>query len=75
MKKNDEFVSETLSLGSNGEGVIKFDGITYFVPGCLPGEKVRVKTLKIKGNIGYGKLAGDNISCFKQGYAALRDSG
>lgn len=57
MKKNDEFVAEVLSLGSNGEGIIKFDEVTYFVSGCIPGEKVKIKTLKIKGNIGYGKLS------------------
>lgn len=44
-----------ISLGSEGEGIVKAEGITFFVPLCLKGEKVQVKALKIKGNIGYGK--------------------
>lgn len=55
MEKNDCFIGEVLALGSEGEGIINKDGITFFVPFCFTGETVRVKVLKIKGNIGYGK--------------------
>ncbi|MBQ8374319.1 MAG: 23S rRNA (uracil(1939)-C(5))-methyltransferase RlmD [Clostridia bacterium] len=54
--KNECITALTQTLGSNGEGVIKHDGITFFVPACLPGEKVRFRVLKVKGNIGYGKV-------------------
>ncbi len=56
MEKNDIVCAITESLGSNGEGVIRHERVTFFVPACLPGEKVRFKILKLKGNIGYGKL-------------------
>ncbi len=56
MEKNQEFTGEVIALGSNGEGIIKHGGVTYFVPYCLEGETVRVKVLKVKGNIGYGKV-------------------
>ena len=56
MEKNDIICAVTEGLGSNGEGVIRHEGVTFFVPACLPGEKVRFKVLKIKGNIGYGKV-------------------
>ncbi|MBR2341526.1 MAG: 23S rRNA (uracil(1939)-C(5))-methyltransferase RlmD [Clostridia bacterium] len=56
MEKNDILCAITEGLGSNGEGVIRHEGVTFFVPACLPGEKVRFKVLKIKGNIGYGKV-------------------
>lgn len=56
MQKNDTICAITEGLGSNGEGVIKHEGVTFFVPACLPGEKVRFKILKIKGNVGYGKV-------------------
>ena len=55
IEKNDIICAVTDAIGSNGEGIIKHEGITFFVPACLPGEKVRFKVLKIKGNIGYGK--------------------
>ena len=56
IEKNDILCALTQALGSGGEGIIKHEGITFFVPACLPGEKVRFKVLKIKGNIGYGKV-------------------
>ena len=56
MEKNDIICATTEALGTNGEGIIKHEGITFFVPACLPGEKVRFKVLKIKDNIGYGKV-------------------
>ncbi len=56
IEKNDSICAVTDAMGSNGEGIIRHEGITFFVPACLPGEKVRFKVLKIKGNIGYGKV-------------------
>lgn len=55
MEKNECFIGEVVALGSEGEGIINKDGITFFVPFCFTGETARVKILKIKGNIGYGK--------------------
>lgn len=56
IEKNDIICAVTDAIGTNGEGIIRHEGITFFVPACLPGEKVRFKVLKIKGNIGYGKV-------------------
>ncbi len=56
LQKNDTVCAETVAIGSGGEGIIPYEGITFFVPACLPGEKVRFKVLKIKDKIGYGKL-------------------
>ncbi len=56
IEKNDIICAVTDAIGTNGEGVIRHEGVTFFVPSCLPGEKVRFKVLKIKGNIGYGKV-------------------
>ncbi len=56
IEKNDSICAVTDAVGSNGEGIIRHEGITFFVPSCLPGERVRFKVLKIKGNIGYGKV-------------------
>ena len=56
IEKNDVICAVTEAMGTNGEGIIRHEGITFFVPACLPGEKVRFKVLKVKGNIGYGKV-------------------
>lgn len=55
VQKNDVVCAVTEGLGSNGEGILRYEGITFFVPACLPGEKVRFRVLKVKGNVGYGK--------------------
>ncbi len=56
MEKNKEYKGEVLSLGSEGEGIIKLEGTTAFVPFCLAGEKVSFKVLKVGGSVAYGKL-------------------
>ena len=39
IEKNKIYNTECLSSGSEGEGIVKIDGFTVFVPGMLPGEK------------------------------------
>lgn len=56
MEKNNEYIGEVLSLGSEGEGIIKIGEETAFVPFCLAGERVTFKALKASGKIAYGKL-------------------
>ncbi len=56
IEKNDIICAVTDAIGSNGEGIVRHEGVTFFVPACLPGEKVRFRVLKVKGNIGYGKV-------------------
>ena len=56
MEKNQSICALVEAIGSAGEGIIRHEGVTFFVPACLPNEKVRFKVLKIKDKIGYGKL-------------------
>lgn len=56
MQKNEERVGLVVGLGSNGEGVIREDGLVVFVPYALVGEKVRYKALKVEKKCAYGKL-------------------
>ena len=56
LHKNEEYEGLVEGLGTDGEGIIKTEGTTMFVPFCLTGERVRFKVLKVKGNIAYGKL-------------------
>lgn len=56
MEKNEMITAVAEGIGSNGEGIIRHEGVTFFVPACLPGEKVRFRVLKVKDKIGYGKV-------------------
>ena len=56
MEKNREYKGEVLSLGSEGEGIIKLEEERAFVPFCLEGETVSFKVLKAGGGVAYGKL-------------------
>lgn len=58
MNKNQEYIGEVLSLGSEGEGVINCGDGVAFVPFCLVGERVGFKALKVTGRVAYGKLTG-----------------
>lgn len=55
-EKNDIIRGVVEAIGAGGEGIIRHEGVTFFVPACLPGEKVRFKVFKVKGNVGYGKV-------------------
>ena len=56
IEKNDSICAVVEAIGGGGEGIIRHEGVTFFVPACLPGEKVRFRVLKIKNQIGYGKI-------------------
>ncbi|QHQ60522.1 23S rRNA (uracil(1939)-C(5))-methyltransferase RlmD [Anaerocolumna sedimenticola] len=56
INKNDELIIEIDDIGSEGEGIGKYQGYTLFVKNALPGDKVRVKAMKCKKNYGYARL-------------------
>jgi len=56
VRKNEEHVAEIIGVSHEGAGVGRVNGFTLFVSGALPGEKVRVKVLKVKKQYGYAKL-------------------
>lgn len=47
MVKNEEKIGVVLSLGMNGEGVIKDEDTVVFVPFALVGEKLDIKYLRL----------------------------
>lgn len=43
-------------LGHSAEGVGRIEGVTVFVPGALPGERVRLKIVAVKKNYAVGAV-------------------
>ena len=56
MVKNQNYVGVVERLGSNGEGIVRTEDCTVFVPYALPQEKIRYKVLKVKKNVAFGKV-------------------
>ncbi|MBQ7339689.1 MAG: 23S rRNA (uracil(1939)-C(5))-methyltransferase RlmD [Clostridia bacterium] len=56
MVKNQEKIGVVIALGMNGEGILKDEDYTIFVPFALPTEKIKYKVLKVSKNCVYGKL-------------------
>lgn len=56
MKKNDEFVLTIDDLGAGGEGIGKYEGMTFFVKDALIGDVIRAKAMKLKKTYGYARL-------------------
>lgn len=56
MTKNEIKEGLVVSFGMNGEGVLKENDATVFVPYAITGEKIRYKLLKISGKIAFGKV-------------------
>ncbi|MDE6585155.1 MAG: 23S rRNA (uracil(1939)-C(5))-methyltransferase RlmD [Clostridia bacterium] len=56
MEKNKIYKGLVEGLGTGGEGIIKTEGTTAFVPFCLEGEEISFKALKVDGKIAYGKV-------------------
>ena len=55
MDKNEIIIGCAEALGTSGEGIVKQDGMTVFVPYLLPGERAKIKILQVKGSIAYGR--------------------
>jgi len=56
VEKNQYIEMEFNDLGHDGEGIGKYQGFTLFVPGALPGEKAKVKVVKVTKNFAFGRL-------------------
>lgn len=54
--KNQDYIIDITGTTHEGNGVGKVDGFTVFVEGALPGEKVKIKAVKVNKNYAYGKL-------------------
>lgn len=55
-EKNKTYEIEISGLGTNGEGVGKFEDFTIFVEGALPTEKILAEIVEVKKNYAVGRL-------------------
>ncbi len=58
LKRNDDVVLKIDTLGSEGQGVGRYEGFAVFVPGALRGETVHAHIIKVAASYAVGKLAG-----------------
>lgn len=56
VKKNQYIEMTITGLGHEGQGVGKYEGYTLFVPDSLPGDKIKIKVVKVNKNFGFGRL-------------------
>lgn len=56
MKKNDIFELEITDMGTDGEGIGHYDGMTFFVKDALIGDVIAARATKLKKNYGYARV-------------------
>lgn len=56
VNKNDEVIIDIEDIGSDGEGIGKYQGYTIFVKNAIVGDKIKTKLMKTKKSYGYGRL-------------------
>ena len=56
LNKNDDIVLEISAMGSEGQGIGRYEGLAVFVNGAIVGEKVNVHIIKVNKTYAVGKL-------------------
>ena len=56
MKKNDTFTITIKDMGIHGEGIGKYDGMTFFVKDAILGDRIVAAVTKLKKDYGYARL-------------------
>ena len=51
----EELILDIIDINSQGRGVGKYEGFTFFIDGCTLGDKVKVEIIELKRNFGVGK--------------------
>lgn len=56
VKKNDIFPLTIVDMGVDGEGIGKYEGMTFFVKDALIGDVILARAVKLKKNYGYARV-------------------
>ena len=56
MQKNDIIELKIEDMGVDGEGIGKYDGMTFFVKDAVLGDEIEARITKMKKNYGYARV-------------------
>lgn len=56
MNKNDLFEMAITDMGTDGEGIGRYEGMTFFVKDALIGDIISARAVKLKKNYGYARV-------------------
>lgn len=56
VEKNDVLEATVVAQGNGGEGVLRVEEYPLFIPGALPGEKVRARVVRVNRGHGFARL-------------------
>lgn len=56
MQKNDLFEVEIVDIGVDGEGIGRYEGMTFFIKDACIGDVIRARITKLKKNYGYARV-------------------
>ena len=54
LTKNGLYEAEITGMTLDGNGICRVDGFTMFVPLAAPGDRIRLKAVKLQKNYGFG---------------------
>lgn len=57
VRVGETVTAEVIGISHEGQGVGRYEGFTLFIPGALPGERVRAKVVHVKKQFGHAELA------------------
>ena len=56
LQKNDRIELKIEDMGVDGQGIGKYDGMTFFVKDAVIGDEIRARVTKLKKNYGYARM-------------------
>jgi len=56
LQKNDTIELKIEDMGVDGEGIGKYDGMTFFVKDAVIGDEIKARVTKLKKNYGYARV-------------------
>ena len=56
MQKNQEFELTIEDMGVDGEGIGKYEGMTFFVKDAIIGDVILAKAMKLKKHYGFARM-------------------
>lgn len=74
LKKNDEIILTIEDMGADGEGIGRYEGMTFFVKDALIGDVVRAGVTRLKKTYGYARIVEIMKGFTRSGGACLRFS-